>query len=184
MIFIESKRLKLENIRAKHPNAILCDVTSKSDNDLIKLSPFYPHGNIPIPFSEYHQGVSVEGIWQGLKVFEDEDIDSEYFMNSSMKNLKRTCRTHGKVIGHRKGIFGTEILAYRDARFLIYIPTYRWVLENKTRDIIKRMKIASEKSDLVLLDYNTSEDVDNLTKPLSHAYLIKAYILGLYPFAI
>lgn len=31
--------------------------------------------NIPIPFSPNYTGASVEGIWQGLKVFVDEDID-------------------------------------------------------------------------------------------------------------
>ena len=32
------------------------------------LSPFYPHGGIPIPFSGSVTSQSVEGIWQGLKV--------------------------------------------------------------------------------------------------------------------
>jgi hypothetical protein len=181
MIYIESKRKKIENIRAKYPNAIICDVTSKSDNGLVKLSPFYPHGNIPIPFSDDCFGMSVEGIWQGLKVFENEDIDIACFSNASMKNIKRTCSVHGSIIGHRKGVHGSEILNYHDAKHLIYIPTYKWVLQNVVTGIIKRMKIASQSNDIVLLDYNTSENVDSL-KPLSHAFLIKAFIMGLYPY--
>lgn len=181
MIYIESKRKKIENIRAKYPNAIICDVTSKSDNGLVKLSPFYPHGNIPVPFSENCYGMSVEGIWQGLKVFENEDIDISCFQNSSMKNIKRTCRTHGNIIGHRKGVSGLEILGYHDAKHLIYIPLYKWVLQNVVYDIINRMKVASYSKDIVLLDYNTSEEVD-CTKPLSHAFLIKAFIMGIYPY--
>ena len=65
MIYIASKRSKLENIQKRFPNAIICDVTSTSNNSLVKLSPFYPHGNIPVPFSQGVFGVSVEGIWQG-----------------------------------------------------------------------------------------------------------------------
>lgn len=182
MICIESKRKKLENIIAKHPHAIICDVTSNSDNGLVKLSPFYPHGHIPVPFSKGTYGMSVEGIWQGIKVFENEDIDISYFNNSSMKNLKRTCRTHGKILGHRNGINGKDILSYQDAKMQIYIPTYRWVLDNIVGNIINRMAYASVNNEIVLLDYNTSEDIFCDSKPLSHAYLIKAYILGIYPF--
>ncbi len=181
MIYIESRRKKIENIKTKYPNAIICDVTSKSDNGLVKLSPFFPHGNIPIPFTENCVGMSVEGIWQGLKVFENEDVDVSYFHNFSMKNIKRTCRIHGKILGHRKGVYGSELLNYHEAKHLIYIPTYKWVLQNVVADIINRMKIASQSNDIVLLDYNTSEDVDSV-KPLSHAFLIKAFILGLYPY--
>jgi hypothetical protein len=32
------------------------------------------------------------------------------------------------------------------------------------------------------LDYNTNQDVNDPSKPLSHAFLIKAYIEGLYPY--
>lgn len=51
MILIESKRKKQENILKKYPDAIIADVTSHAEDDLIKLSPFYPHGGIPVPFS-------------------------------------------------------------------------------------------------------------------------------------
>ena len=45
--------------------------------------------------------VSVEGIWQKLKVIENEGICLDSFNNTTMKNLKRTVRTHGKPLGHR-----------------------------------------------------------------------------------
>lgn len=51
MILLASRQRKPENILKAHPGAILADITSKSDNDLVKLSPFYPHGGIPVPFS-------------------------------------------------------------------------------------------------------------------------------------
>ena len=101
MIIIESKRKKIENILKKHPNAIIADVTSQSKDGLVRLSPFYPHGNIPVPFSEGYTSTCVEGIWQGLKVFENEDIDISMFLNDTMKGIKRTVRKHGRVLGHR-----------------------------------------------------------------------------------
>lgn len=182
MIIIESKRKKIENILKKHPNAIIADVTSQAKDGLVRLSPFYPHGGIPVPFSEGYTATCVESIWQGLKVFESEDIDISMFRNDTMKGIKRTVRKHGRVLGHRKGVRGTEILGYVVAKHQIYIPAYRWMLEHKAMDIIERLRKASKTKTIVLLDYNTCCNVDDDTKPLSHAYLIKAYAEGLYPF--
>lgn len=182
MIIIESKKRKTENLLKKYPNAIIADVTSKATDGLVRLSPFYPHGDIPLPFSEGYTAACVEGIWQGLKVFESEDIDITMFRNDTMKDIKRTVRKHGRVLGHRKGVYGKEILGYVEAKHQIYIPTYRWMLEHKAMDIIERLRKASETKTIVLLDYNTCCDVDDETKPLSHAYLVKAYAEGIYPF--
>ena len=183
MILIESKRKKPATILKKYPDAILADVTSGAKDGLVKLSPFYPHYNIPVPFSEGYTATCVEAIWQGLKVFEGADVDVQLLKNDTMKNIKRTVRRFGKPLGHRKGVNGTELLSYIDARKQIYIPTYKWVLENKVKDIIERLKSANESGKtIVLLDYDTNADVENAKKPLSHASMIKAYVEGIYPY--
>ena len=183
MIIIETKRKKPATILKKYPDAILADVTSGAKDGLVKLSPFYPHGGIPVPFSEGYTATCVEAIWQGLKVFERVDVDVQMFMNDTMKNIKRTVRRFGKPLGHRKGVNGTELLGYIEARKQIYIPTYRWVLENKVAHIIEQLRTASnEGKTIVLLDYDTNADVENPKKPLSHASLIKAYAEGVYPY--
>lgn len=184
MIIIESKRKKIENILKKYPDAIIADVTSNAKDGLVKLSPFFPHGDIPVPFSDGVVAECVEGIWQGLKVFENEGIDKSMFRNKTMKNIKRTVRTHGKVLGHQKGVNSSVILGYVEAKQQIYIPTFKWVLENKVSHIIDRLRNASKDKTIILLDYNTCCDVDSPAKPLSHAYLIKAYVEGLYPYAM
>lgn len=183
MIVVESKRKKPEAILKKYPNAILADVTSGAKDGLVKLSPFYPHGGIPVPFSDGYTATCVEAIWQGLKVFEGADVDTSLFQNDTMKGLKRTVRKYGKPLGHRRGVNGTELLSYIEARKLIYIPTYQWVLENKVAHIIERLKSANEEGKtIVLLDYDTNADVENIKRPLSHASLIKAYVEGTYPY--
>ena len=182
MIAIESKRRKRENILKKYPDAVIADVTSQATDGLVKLSPFYPHGGIPVPFSEGYTAMCVEAIWQGLKVFETADVDVNMFANDTMKNIKRTVRRFGKPLGHRKGVKGTELLGYIEARKQIYLPAYKWVLENKVVNIIERLREASKTKTIVLLDYTTNCDIDNPKTPLSHAFLIKAYAEGLYPF--
>ena len=182
MIIVESKRKKPETILKQYPDAILADVTSGAKDGLVKLSPFYPHGGIPVPFSDGYTATCVEAIWQGLKVFEGCGVDVEMFKNDTMKNIKRTVRRFGKPLGHRKGVHGTELLGYIEARKLIYIPTYKWVLENKVANIIDRLREAIKTKTIVLLDYDTNADVENAKKPLSHASLIKAYVEGVYPY--
>ena len=183
MIIIESKRKKAATILKRYPDAILADVTSGAKDGLVKLSPFYPHGGIPVPFSEGYTATCVEAIWQGLKVFEGCDVDVSLFQNDTMKGLKRTVRRFGKPLGHRKGVNGEELLGYIEARKQIYIPTYKWVLENKVANIIERLRAASDSGKtIVLLDYDTNADVEDAKKPLSHASLIKAYAERIYPY--
>ena len=181
MIYIENKKKKEKKLLAKYPDAKIVDITSKATTGLVKLSPFYPHGDIPIPFSEKRTAKSVEGIWQALKVFESADIDEGKFQNDKMKDIKRTIRKYGKPLGHRKGVNGKELLNYIDARIQIYLPSYLWVLENKVSEMVERLEEASQKEDIVLLDYETNCDVLNPKKPLSHAFLVKAYVEGFYP---
>ncbi len=182
MIVTESKRRKRENILKKYPDATIADVTSRATDGLVRLSPFYPHGGIPVPFSDGYTAMCVEAIWQGLKVFESADVDVDMFANDTMKNIKRTVRRFGKPLGHRKGVNGTDLLGYIEARKQIYLPAYKWVLENKVANIIERLKEASKTRTIVLLDYTTNCDIDDPTKPLSHAFLVKAYTEELYPF--
>ena len=175
MIIIKNKRCKTENILREYPNAVIFDVTSKGEYKT--LSPFYPHGGIPIPFSGSVTSQSVEGIWQGLKVFKGEGIDFSCFNNKTMKNLKRTARTHGRSIGHQKGLGSSQLLEYIEARKQIYVPSYMWILENKCQEEISYFKkLLSEGKTLVFLDYDTNEDIEDWHKPLSHASLIKKYL--------
>lgn len=178
MIHVQNRRRKIENIKKDYPDAIIIDVTSKGDLPMVKFSPFYPVGEIPIPFSKGQFSESVEGIWQGLKVFKGHDVDKSKFQVTSMKGLKRTVRRFGVPKGHRKGVNGEELLDYITARKLIYLPAYRWVLDNQLSKEIKELKMLAAEKPLVLLDYETNGNVDNPDKPLSHAQLVKMRLEG------
>ena len=181
MIIIESKRKKPEALKEQYPDAMIIDVTSHAVDEFVMFSPFYSIGGVPVPFTEGLVSVSVEGIWQGLKVFEDADIDTSFFSKREMKNLKRTTRKYGICLGHRKGVHGEELLGYIEARKKIYLPCYKWLLENKLKKLVTAIRIISKNKPVVLLDYNTNPDVNNPKKALSHASLIKAYIEGNFP---
>ena len=181
MIYIENKKRKLEKIQAQYPNADILDITSASTAHYAQiLSPFYPHGGIPVPFTPGMYATCVEAIWQGLKVFQNVDVDVEIFKNDTMK---RTVRKFGPPLGHRKGVYGKELLNYFDARMQIYLPTYKWVLDNveEVHHIVMRIAERALTHDIVFLDYNTNTEFRDITSPLSHAGLVKLYIEGQYP---
>jgi hypothetical protein len=181
MIIIRHHNTSLTTLKGQYPSATIFDVTSRSAEPWIRFSPFYPHGDIPVPFSQGWTSASVEGIWQGLKVFERADIDTGKFRITTMKNLKRSARTYGNVLGHRKGVAGKELLSYIQARYLLYLPTYRWVLEHHLQNLLAELRQQSQHNSLILLDYGTNEDLDATEKPLSHAGLIKRYLENRWP---
>lgn len=185
MIYVANKKRNIERIQKEYPGAIILDITSSSSHRYGQiLSPFYPHRNIPIPGdSKGMTATCVEAIWQGLKVFESADIDVQMFRNDTMKNIKRTVRKYGKPLGHRYGVYSKTILNYAEARRYIYVPSYKYVLDNvqEVHNVVERIKEKSKEADIVLLDYNLNPDNRDITKPLSHAELVKMYIEGRYP---
>ncbi len=181
-INVANRRSKPESLRNKFGDDVqIIDVTSKADKPWVHFSPFWPHGHIPIPFSDGVYATCVEGVWQALKVFGSQDVDPSKLNVTSMKGLKRTVRSLGSVLGHRKGLQGSELLQYRQARELIYLPTYKWMLENCVQDEIKQLQHLAVQSTIVLLDYTTNGDLDDLRTPLSHAALLKRYVCDDWP---
>ena len=180
-VIIASRRLSAARLRRDYSEAPVLDLTSRGPEPWVRFSPFYPHGSIPVPFSPGHTSMSVEGIWQGLKVFERADVDLSKMAITTMAGLKRSSRTFGPVRGHRAGLAGERLLSYREARRAIYLPSYRWVLENRLRELLDQMRGLSAAGDVVLLDYETNCDIDDLLRPLSHAGLVKRYLEGAWP---
>jgi uncharacterized protein DUF6939 len=181
MILIQNRRASQERIQQQHPGAVIFDVTSRGPQPWVCFSPFYPHGNIPVPFSPGQVSASVEGIWQGLKVFEKADVDESRFTVTSMKSLKRSVRTYGNVLGHRQGVSGERLLSYAEARRAIYLPTYHWVLTNCLQSLLTKLEGLAKAETVILLDYETNCDLSDLAHPLSHAGLIKRYLEGQWP---
>ena len=175
-IKVASKHLMKEKLAKRYPNAKIIDITSKGEEPFVKFSPFYPIGGVPIPFSEGILSESVEGLWQGLKVFETAEIDPSKFEVTTMKGLKRTVRRFGQCLGHQIGVNIKELLGYIEARKLIYLPAYLWVLENKLQTKLDELRVLANASELVLLDYETNGNVEERSKPLSHAWLVKHYL--------
>ena len=180
-IAIESRRKKLASVEKLWPGAAIIDVTSKGVEPWVRFSPFYPHGGIPTPHMPAESAQSVEGLWQGLKVFEREDIDPGKWAITHMSGIKRGGQRRGAVRGHRFGVGSDVLLGYREARFLIYLPAYKWVLEHRLAAQVEELRRQLADKPLVLLDYETNADPEDLSSPLSHAALVKYHLEGSWP---
>lgn len=158
------------------------DVTSKSDDPtFVKFSPFFAHGDLAVPGQDRLIAESVEGAWQGLKVFENEGISTATMQNKSMRGLKRGGKKLGRPLGH---LYEGRLLDYKSARELIYIPLYVGVilqkrLRKEVRDLL-RVTLEKHEGRLALLDYMTNGDINDLRKPLSHAALLKQELQRLH----
>ncbi len=179
--FIAHHSTSSATLARRYGAARIVDVTSRGMEPWVRFSPFYPHGNIPVPFSPECTAESVEGIWQGLKVFERMGVDSAKFAITNMKRIKRSSRAYGAVLGHRAGVQGENLLTYAEARREIYLPSYHWVLTHKLQEQLNELAHAATEQTVVLLDYETNCDLADLSSPLSHAGLVKRYLEGNWP---
>jgi hypothetical protein len=178
---VASRRASPASLGRRFGAAPLIDVTSQGPAPWLRFSPFYPHGSIPVPLSPGVTAASVEGIWQGLKVFAHADVDLSKLTNTTMRGLKRSARSHGAVRGHRAGVTGVELLDYATARRRIYLPSYRWVLDHCLQSEIAALRQLGADRLVVLLDYETNTDLDDVSRPLAHAGLIVRYLEGTWP---
>lgn len=152
------------------------------DSEFYQLSPFFPVGGVPLPedvVCEYEFSESVEGLWQGLKII-DGKTEFKKFGNRRMKDLKRSTRK--KVMsGHFVGE-GKPALNYEQARKQIYVPAYVAQLE-KMGAVVERLRDLARQRRVALVDYTTAEWND-LSKPLSHAGLLRHVLLGETPWDV
>lgn len=165
----------------RHPGAVVLDLTSRGPDPWVRFSPFFPHGDLPVPRSPGRTAASVEGVWQALKVFEHADVDESKLHITTMKGLKRTSPRLGRVLGHRDGLGGARLLPYIEARRALYLPTYRLVLEQRLQPEVAELRRLAAAGDVVLLDFEVNTDVDDPSRPLSHAGLVMHYMNGTWP---
>lgn len=139
------------------------EVSSRAPLPFRYLSPFYPHGHVPVLGMSGTTADSVEGVWQGLKLLQG-TIDPTYFHGRGKKR-------RGKPTGH---LYGTEILDYREARDVIYVTLYRWMIYEAphARDTALQLLREGRHQDIFVHDVETNGNIDDLTRPLAHAAVL------------
>ena len=186
-IFIANRKRQAKSLHEEFGAVPVFDVTFAGQDPLFStLSPMYPHGDLPVPFTEGQLSAnSLEAIWQGLKVFEHEGarLDPAFLSKSGCKNIKRhATKQRGRILGHQQGNHTTKpLLSIIAARAQIYAPTYHWQLEHHCPKALAALRKALEHSDIVLLEAGVDSDIRDIFTPMPHSQLLRLYLLGQYP---
>lgn len=146
-----------------YSNSVVIDLTTRDVTYIYaKLSPYYPHGNIPIPNTPKEVFRSVNEVWQKLCI--------------------KDSKSEPRKLKIKKGLHINEYWSYAEARKKILIPLYSWMLENNAWDIINDLRELSKNSTVTIIDKSVNCNIDNINEPLSFAFLLKAYIEGTHPY--
>ena len=105
--------------------AVVHDVSSYGEHPFCTLSPFWPHGGIPVPGMPGATSDSVEGIWQGLKVIGGKTAP-RYFAGQGHKR-------GGVPRGYQ---YGDKLLKIVEAREKVYRVAYEWMLEHRADPVL------------------------------------------------
>lgn len=186
-IFIANRRRQPKSLQEEFGDIPVFDVTFAGGDPLFStLSPMYPHGDLPVPYSgKTLTANSLEAIWQGLKVFEHEGarLDAASLGKSGDKNIKRpSTAKRGRVLGHQQGLYTDRpLLSLIDARSFIYAPLYRWQLQRHCQDALAHLNKALAQSDIVLLEAGNESNICDIFVPMVHSELLRLFLLGQYP---
>lgn len=148
-------------------DAIVYDVSSYAEYPYSTLSPFWPHGGIPIPGMSGQSSDSVEGIWQGLKLIHNK-ISQRHFSGQGFKR-------GGKPRGHQ---YGDKLLSIVEARDKIYRVAYEWMLENRAPpELIQSFTTQMmDGQSLYFHDVSSNGKIGNPDEGWAHAFVLVQWL--------
>lgn len=166
---------KVLMLKEQNPNAKFYDTSTNAPysqnylfvNNFSEFSPFNQLVDIPIP-GQNGTSQTVEGVWQGLKIIKGK-IDTNYFKGKGRKR-------YGKAQGHK---LGDKKIQYIEARQKIYMPSYKFMLNNADplqEKIQILMENAKEGYKQFLFDVDTNVDPYYTKSALAHSTIIVDYI--------
>lgn len=186
-IFIANRKRQTEGLIKEFGDIPIFDVTYAGGDPIFStLSPMYPHGDLPVPYTNRKLKANcLEAIWQGLKVFEHEGarLDHEFLNKFGAKGIKRPATAkRGKILGHQQGVHTDRpLLSVIDARSFIYAPVYRWQLRNHCKEALEMLLKSLEQSDILLLEAGNERDIRDIFTPMPHSQLLRLYLMDQYP---
>lgn len=155
-----------EVAREMYPGALVLDVTLGGGMGM--MAPEYAVGGLAVPGRD-EKALSILGMWEGLKVFKNRDVDPGFFSNEKKLGEVRKCKSYGKLVGVRKG---NEILGFEEAVESVFKEAYREMIREKYPKIIEGLRKKSDERVVVLLDY--PEEMRK--SPCSHGEILKEMI--------
>lgn len=151
--------------RKNFPKAVVLDVTIKGA--MGRLDPDFPLGRIMVPGKRI-QALSVNGAWEGLKVFsKKKEIDEKWMCDEKKVGKKRCCKSWGKMEGL---MIEGELISVEESK-KIFEEIYKETIKERFGNMIEGLKKEAEKRPIVLLDYEEGSE-----KPFNHVEILKSML--------
>lgn len=158
-----------ELILSNHPDAAIMDVTA--DGLMAMLDPGYPVRKLRVPGMDRERGLSLRGIWEGLKVFSRKDArDSSWWHDERKLKKTREFKSYGKLLGLR---IGDEVVGLERAKE-IFEEMYRKLLKERFDGALENIREASSERVVFLVDYTDGDP----RKLIDHAEIIRSLVVG------
>lgn len=169
--------------RVEDPNALVINTCGKNDTAELGDDKVWAWAN-PTNRAKIHnyagcQAVSVECLWQGMKIFVKGGTPILNILEGNWRGGKGR-----KPIGAWAGEGRPLITNPGDARRKIYIPAYRALVEHwLAYDAVWAMieKASNHSADVYLRDFDTGRGLDR-RGPMSHAWVLAVFLnTGAFP---
>lgn len=157
------------------PGVDVIDMRPDAEQPFCRLHFDYQHGQIPVPGMRGTYSESVTGLMEGLRLVGRPGLPGKvnlgYFVGPGrIRNVPPTHRCSGfRYCGRAVGL--------EDARRIILIPAYLWLLSNRVQGIVRRIQKQAEKRVTGLYDGVTSSDLSSPCR-LSAAAILAAHLNG------
>lgn len=162
----EKYEVNAKSVRKIFPKALVLDVTI--DGGMNWLDPAFPTGGVRIPGMK-RKGLSVMGVWEGLKIFKKkEKIDESWMFDEKKLNKVRGCKVWGRIEGI---IIEDELMEIEEAK-KIFKEIYKELVREKFSKVLQGIRKEAEKRTVVLLDYKEEKD-----RPFNHVEVLKEILV-------
>ena len=147
------------------------------------LCPFtvWPEPVIPVPGRPGQAAVSVEGVWQGLKLV-DGHPDLDQFGGRPHKRPPDASRGPGYDYAASEFLLGDRVVGLLEARFAIYLPVFTYVLENLVPAAVEEeiAAVLDRGGNVAFYDWDANFDIEDCSRSFSHSALAAAWFNGEY----
>jgi hypothetical protein len=157
------------------------DISVDAEIPWNRLSLGYQHGQIPVPGLHRMFTECVQGAMEGLKLIGKSGRPGKINLGLFVgPGRERELEDEEWLLGWS---FEGRRVSLPEARRLILLPAYVWMLQNKAYAELARLKMigrmhAEDDNDLVIYDGVPSDDPDDFEKPLSAAAILVSYVNG------
>ncbi|MGC0154776.1 DUF6939 family protein [Chromobacterium vaccinii] len=144
------------------------------------FNPFqlWPEQLIPVPGQPGGLARSVESVWQGLKLV-DGRTDFEQFLTAPRKRPgdDERRRLAGYCYSDSRFVYGDRLLGLLEARFLIYLPTYLFLLQRLAPEsVLSELRRHLDGVGPVLFyDWDANQDIADISCSFSHSAILAAW---------